>query len=61
MLLRVSSVWISVTTLRDMIIRQCVCKGRTSNANFLDTKSSRLTTNELNMVLPITVKWSNET
>ena len=38
--LRVSFFWILVTKLGDMIILQCVCKGRMGHAKVLHTKSS---------------------
>jgi len=39
-LLLVSCFWISVTTLWDMIIRLCMCKGRMGHLKVLDSKSS---------------------
>jgi len=59
-LLRVSFYFISVTKLWDMIIRQCMCKGRIGCANVLDCKSHPLTANERDIVLPIVVKFDNE-
>jgi len=55
-LLHVSLYLISVTKLWDMIIRLCIFKGRMGHAKVLDTKLHWLTTNELDMVLLVTVK-----
>jgi len=60
-LLRVSYFWISVTKLWDMIIRQCVCKGRTGHPNVLDGNSSWSSTNEWYIILPVTVKLETKT
>ena len=46
---------IPVTKLWDMIIRPCMCKGRMGHANVLDSKSYCLTTNELDIIVPVTV------
>jgi len=56
---RVSIYLISVTKLWDMIIRLCMCKGRISHAKALDFISHWLTTNEHDIVLPITGKSDN--
>jgi len=58
-LLRVSFYLISVTKLWDMIIRLCMCKGQIGHANDVDIKSHWLTTNERDIVLPVTIEWDN--
>jgi hypothetical protein len=60
-LLCVSFIGISVTKLTNRIIRQCVCKGRMGRSSVLDSKSSWLTKNNLDMVLPVTDKWYSKT
>jgi len=51
--------YISVTKLWDIIIRLCMYKGRIGHANGLDFKCDWLTTNEHDIVLPVTVKLDN--
>jgi len=58
-LLCVSFYLISLTKLWDMIICLCMRKGRIGHANVLDFKCHWLTTNERDIVQPITVKWDN--
>ena len=58
-LLRVSFHLISVTTLCDIIIHQCMCKGWIGHANVLGFNSHWVTTNECDVVLPVTVKLDN--
>ena len=58
-LLRVSFYLISVTKFWDMIIRLCIFKGRISHASAVDYKSHWLTTNERDIVLPVTGKSDN--
>jgi len=47
---------ISVSKLWDMIIHLCMFKGRMGHANIPDSKSHWLITNELDIVLPVTMK-----
>jgi len=58
-LLRVSFHLISVTKLWDMIIRLCMCQGRIGHANVQESKSHWLTTDEHDIVLPVTAKSGN--
>jgi len=58
-LLCVSFYLISVTKLWDMIICLCMCKGQESHANAIDFKSRWLTTNELDLIMPVTGKSDN--
>jgi len=58
-LLRVSSLLISVTTLWDMIIPLCICKGYTGRTKLLDSKLSWLTIDQRDIVLPLTDKWES--
>jgi len=57
--LRVSFYLISVTKLWDMIIRLSICNGWIGHANVLDFRSHWWTTNESDIVLPVTVKFDN--
>jgi len=59
--LHVSFYFISVTKLWDMIIRLCMSKGQIGHANVLDFESHWLTTNERDIVLPVTGKSDNQT
>ena len=54
-LLRVSFALISVTRMRDMISRLCMCKGRTCPATVADAESSSYAINELDIDLPVSV------
>jgi len=58
-LLCVSFYMISVTKLWHMIVCLCMGKGQIGHANVLDIKSCWLTTNECDIVLPVTIKWDN--
>jgi len=52
----VSFYLISVTKLWDMMIRQCMCKGRIGHSNVLHCQSHQVTTNECDVVLPVVVE-----
>jgi len=58
-LLCVSVYLVSVTTLCDMIICLCRCKGRMGHGNALDSKLDSLVTNLPDIVLPVTIKSEN--
>jgi len=58
--LRVSFFLISLTKLWDMIIRLCICKGRTHHVNFLESESHCMTTKTFCFVLQVTVKWQSK-
>ena len=55
-LLRVSYFLISVTRLWDIIIRLCMCKGRTHHVNVLKSKSHWETAQPVSLLLHVTVK-----
>jgi hypothetical protein len=59
-LLRVSFCLISVTKLWDMIIRLCMCKGRTHNVKVLKSKSACTTALTFDFILQVTVKWQSK-
>jgi len=58
-LLCVSVFWISVTKLWDKIIRLCMCNGHTAHPKALDSRLSRLTMDQPDIVLPLTDKWEH--
>jgi len=51
---------ISVTKLWDMIIRLCMCKGRTHNVTVLKSKSGCETAILFDFILQVTVKWQSK-
>jgi len=59
-LLCVSFFLISVTKLGDMIIRLCMCKGRTHHVNVLESKSHCKTAKTFCFILQVTVKWQSK-
>jgi len=59
-LLSVSIFLISVTKLWDMIIRLCMCKGQTRQANARESKSGRMSANQFDFSAPMTVKWERK-
>jgi len=56
-LLRVSFGLISLTKLWDVIIRQCMCKGRTHHVHVLKSKSGCKTAITFRFILQVTLKW----
>jgi len=56
-LLRVSFFLISVTKLWDMIFHLRMCNGHTGHTIVLDSKLSWLRIKQLDIILPVTVKW----
>jgi len=59
-LLRVSFFLLSVTKLWDMIIRLCMCKGRTHHVNDLESISHCKTAKTFCFILQVTVKWQSK-
>jgi len=59
-LLRVSFFLISVTKLWDMIIRLCMCKGRTHHVNVLESKSHCEMTKTFSFILQVSVMWQSK-
>jgi len=59
-LLRVRYFLISVSTLWDMIICLCMCKGRIHHSNVLGSYAGCKTANTFQLCLPITVKWETK-
>ena len=59
-LLHLSFDLMAVTKLWNKIVRLRMCKGRIGHANVLGMISCWLVTNELYIVLPITIKWDNK-
>jgi len=59
-LLHVSIFLISVTKLWDMIIRQCMCKGRTHHVKVLESKSHFRIAETYNIFLQVTVMWQSK-
>jgi hypothetical protein len=59
-LLYVGCFYISVTSLWNTIIRLSMYKGCTHYVNVLEFSSGCNTTNELDICMPITVKWESK-
>jgi len=59
-LLRVSFFLISVTKLWDLIIRLCMCKGRTRHMNILESESRCKTAKTFSFILQVTVKLQSK-
>jgi len=59
-LLSVSFFLISVTKLWDLIIRLCMCKGRTHHVNVLESESRCKTAKTFSFILQVTVKWQSK-
>jgi len=58
-LLRVSFFLISVTKLWDLIIRLCMCKGRTHHVHVLESESRCKMAKMFSFILQVTVKWQS--
>jgi len=56
----VSYFLISVTKLWDLIVRLCMCKGRTHHVNVLETESLCKTAKTFSFILQVTAKWQSK-
>jgi hypothetical protein len=52
--------WISVTKLRDVIIRLCMCKGRMHLVKVLESKLGYKTAMKFAFFLKVTIKWQSK-
>jgi len=60
LLLCVISVLVSVTKLQDMIICLYMCEGCMGHTKVLDSKSSWLMTNKVDIEFPVTANWESK-